>query len=64
MERLETGRVASVIDADEFPGLVAAIRDREDLDAVTRRAILGHNARRLLGARLERVSVPVEGGPQ
>ena len=67
-ERLGAGAVIYASDYPhwdaEFPGSVAAIRDREDLDAVTRRAILGDNARRLLGARFERVSVPVERGPR
>jgi uncharacterized protein len=67
-ERLGPGAVIYASDYPhwdaEFPGSVAAIRDREDLDAGTRRAILGDNARRLLGPRFERIAVPAEGGPR
>jgi predicted TIM-barrel fold metal-dependent hydrolase len=37
----------------EFPGSVAAINDRADLDDETKRAILGGNAQRVLGGRIE-----------
>jgi uncharacterized protein len=67
-ERLGAGAVIYASDYPhwdaEFPGSVAMIRDREDLDVLTRRAILGDNAQRLLGARVEPAAVPVEGGPR
>ncbi len=46
----------------EFPGSVAEVRDREDLDPDARRAILAGNARRLLGPRFDRVAAPSRGG--
>ncbi len=65
-ERLGPGVVVYASDYPhwdaEFPGSVAAIADRDDLEPSTRRAILGGNARRLLGAPLERTAVPVRGG--
>jgi predicted TIM-barrel fold metal-dependent hydrolase len=55
-ERLGPGAVVYASDYPhwdaEFPGSVAAIRDRDDLAPATKRAILGDNARRLLGPRL------------
>jgi len=55
-ERLGDGAVVYASDYPhwdaEFPGSVAAIRDRADLAPATRDAILGGNARRLFGARL------------
>jgi hypothetical protein len=55
-ERLGPGAVVYASDYPhwdaEFPGSVAAIRDRDDLEPATRRAILGGNARRLLRPRL------------
>lgn len=63
-ERLGPGAVVYASDYPhwdaEFPGSVAAIRDREDLDLATRRAILGDNARRLLGPRFDQVPVERE----
>jgi predicted TIM-barrel fold metal-dependent hydrolase len=67
-ERLGAGAVVYASDYPHwdatFPGSVALVRDREDLDPATRRAILGGNARRLLGPRLERVPAPARGGPR
>ena len=58
-ERLGDGVVAYASDYPhwdaEFPGSVAAIRDRADLADTTKRAVLGDNARRLLGDRLATV---------
>jgi predicted TIM-barrel fold metal-dependent hydrolase len=55
-ERLGPGVVVYASDYPhwdaEFPGSVADIRDRDDLEPATKRAILGGNARRLLGSRL------------
>ncbi len=55
-ERLGAGAIVYASDYPhwdaEFPGSVAAIRDRADLAPATRRAILGENARRLFGDRL------------
>jgi len=63
-ERLGPGVVVYASDYPhwdaEFPGSVAAVRDRADLDPATRQAILGGNARRLLGRRLT-APVPAEG---
>jgi predicted TIM-barrel fold metal-dependent hydrolase len=54
-ERLGPGVVVYASDYPhwdaEFPGSVAAISDRADLDDDTKRAVLGENARRLLGPR-------------
>jgi hypothetical protein len=65
-ERLGPGAVVWASDYPhwdaEFPGSVAAVRDRDDLDPATRRAILGGNARRLFGSRLDAGPVPAEGG--
>lgn len=64
-ERLGPGAVVYASDYPhwdaEFPGSVAAVRDRVDLDAATRQAILGGNARRLLGARLLAAPLSAEG---
>ena len=64
-ERLGAGVVVYASDYPhwdaEFPGSVAAVRDRTDLDPATRQAILGGNARRLLGARLTAAPLAAEG---
>ena len=64
-ERLGPGVVVYASDYPhwdaEFPGSVAAIRDRDDLDPATRQAILGGNARRLLGSRLTASPAHAEG---
>ncbi len=56
VERLGPGSVVYASDYPhwdaEFPGSVAAIRDRDDLSPAARQAILGTNAARLLGPRL------------
>jgi predicted TIM-barrel fold metal-dependent hydrolase len=65
VERLGPGAVVFASDYPhwdaEFPGSVAAVRDRVDLDVATRQAILGGNARRLLGARLLATPLSAEG---
>jgi predicted TIM-barrel fold metal-dependent hydrolase len=65
-ERLGPGAVVYASDYPhwdaEFPGSVDAVRDRRDLDEPTKRAILGGNARRLLGPHLERAPAPARGG--
>jgi len=64
-ERLGPGAVVYASDYPhwdaEFPGSVAAVRDRRDLDPATRQAILGGNARRLLGPRLAAHPLSAEG---
>jgi predicted TIM-barrel fold metal-dependent hydrolase len=64
-ERLGAGAVVYASDYPhwdaEFPGSVAAIRDRDDLDVATRRAILGENARRVFGGRFAGAARAAEG---
>ncbi len=66
VERLGAGAVVYASDYPhwdaEFPGSVAAIRDRDDLDRGARRAILGGNARRVFGDRLAGTAHAAEGG--
>lgn len=64
-ERLGAGAVVYASDYPhwdaEFPGSVAAIRDRDDLDVATRRAILGENAARVFGGRFAGTAPATEG---